>query len=283
MKGDNLAKRAVCVGINDYPVKDADLRGCVNDAEAWASLLADHYDFPKTDIKMVLNEEAVKKNVMKYLGDLLADCSEGDVLVFTNSSHGSYIPDKSGDEANGYDEVLCTYDIEDEQITDDELRELFGVLPKGVSLIVISDSCHSGNVTRVAVSQILPGMGANDDRRVRFLNPMYWRSERADGPTLLADASAAIPRKRDLFPQSSMSHVLLSGCMDVEVSYDALIGDRYHGAMSFHALKAIKEAKYKISYKELAARVVPMVTSAGYPQHPQLEGPPNLKSKQIFT
>lgn len=278
-----MAKKAVCVGINDYPIKDADLQGCVNDAEGWASLLTGHYDFPKSDVQMIINEQAIKKNVMKHLQDLIAGANSGDVLVFTNSSHGSYIPDADGDEPNGYDEVLCTYDIEDNQIVDDELRELFTDLPDGVSLTVISDSCHSGNVTRVAVSDILPGAGPNDDRRVRFLNPLYWRPEEKPRSSVIPDAAGAVPRKRQAYPQSTMSHVLLSGCMDVEVSYDAMIDGAYHGAMSYHALKIINDAGYKITYQELAAQLVPLVNGAGYPQHPQLEGPKSLKSRQIFS
>jgi hypothetical protein len=34
-----MAKRALCVGINDYPGADMDLNGCVNDAMDWQSLL----------------------------------------------------------------------------------------------------------------------------------------------------------------------------------------------------------------------------------------------------
>ena len=34
-----MAKRAFCVGINDYPYDGSDLNGCVNDANAWADLL----------------------------------------------------------------------------------------------------------------------------------------------------------------------------------------------------------------------------------------------------
>ena len=279
-----MPKKAVCVGINKYPIKDADLRGCVNDANAWASLLTEHYDFPTGDITMITDEGAVKKTVLKALEDLVTGSQEGDVLVFTNSSHGSYIPDTDGDEPNGYDEVLCTYDIEDSPIIDDELRELFLNVPKGVSLTVISDSCHSGNVTRVAVSEILPGLGPNDDRRVRFLPPPFWRSsEKPISATLIPDATDAKPTKRETFPQSSMNHVLLSGCMDVEVSYDAMIEGAFHGAMTFHALKVIREANYEITYNDLAARLLPQVLDAGFPQHPQLEGHSDLKSKQIFT
>ncbi len=31
-----MTKRALCVGINDYPGTNSDLSGCVNDAEDWA-------------------------------------------------------------------------------------------------------------------------------------------------------------------------------------------------------------------------------------------------------
>ena len=40
-----MAKRALCVGINDYPIRGMDLKGCVNDAQDWARALRDHYDF----------------------------------------------------------------------------------------------------------------------------------------------------------------------------------------------------------------------------------------------
>jgi hypothetical protein len=33
-----MAKRAFCVGINDYPYDGSDLNGCINDARAWADL-----------------------------------------------------------------------------------------------------------------------------------------------------------------------------------------------------------------------------------------------------
>ncbi len=155
-----MTKRAFCVGINDYPIEGADLRGCINDATGWAALLADHFDFARSDITMLNDSDATKKNILSGLKDLLAGAGYGDVLVFTNSSHGSYIPDTSGDERDRYDEVICPYDIRDNPLVDDELRELFADVPRGVKLTVISDSCHSGNVTRVIPSEILPDCGS---------------------------------------------------------------------------------------------------------------------------
>jgi metacaspase-1 len=39
-----MAKKAFCVGINDYQYDGSALNGCVNDARAWAEILMSHYD-----------------------------------------------------------------------------------------------------------------------------------------------------------------------------------------------------------------------------------------------
>jgi hypothetical protein len=296
---DEMTKRAFCAGVNDYPIPGADLRGCVNDAEGWAGLLSEHYDFARSDITIITDERATKKNMLKCVKDLLAGARYGDVLVFTNSSHGSYIPDTSDDEKDRYDEVICPYDIRDNPLVDDELREVLDGIPRGVRMTVISDSCHSGNVTRVLPSEILPGLRFSDDRRPRFLSPLYWAGtstrrrssrrgrgatpRRRQGGALLPDALSATPIKRETHPQSSMKHVLLSGCEDTEVSYDALIGGVYHGAMTYHALKAIQKANYRITYAELVTKLNEMLETAGYSQHPQIEGRSAAKRRQIFT
>jgi len=80
-----------------------------------------------------------------------------------------------------------------------------------------------------------------------------------------------------------MNHLLLSGCNDREVSYDAKIGGRFHGAMTYYALAAIKAANYKITYAELVRQTQRGLDTAGYPQHPQLEGQSASKQRQIFT
>ncbi len=147
-----MAKKALCVGINDYPYVGNDLHGCINDAKGWAGLLTAHFDFPAADVKLLLDSQATKANVMAGLKALLTGAKAGDVLVFTNSSHGTYVADTSGDEPT-YDEAICPYDCEANLIVDDELRELFAAsLPKNVRLTVISDSCFSGTVTRVCRS-----------------------------------------------------------------------------------------------------------------------------------
>jgi metacaspase-1 len=50
-----MRKRALCVGINDYPGEGSDLNGCVNDAKAWADLFSRQYAFASSDVKLLLD------------------------------------------------------------------------------------------------------------------------------------------------------------------------------------------------------------------------------------
>ena len=271
-----MAKKAFCVGINDYPYDGSDLNGCVNDATAWADLLTTQFDFPSTDVKLITDTQATKKNILAGLDDLLADAKAGDVLVFTNSSHGSYVAESGGDEPR-YDEVVCPYDITDNVLVDDELRDRFSAVPKEVHVVAIMDNCHSGTVTRAAISENLPGLRTPDDRRVRFLNPAL------RGDPVVSNPWRAQPRQKQKYPESGMQEILLSGCTDTEYSYDALFDGIYHGAMTYHAIKAIREARYRLTYAQLEARLSFLVNEAGYNQHPQLEGRTENKKRQIFT
>ena len=266
-------KRALCVGINDYPYDGSDLNGCVNDARAWADLLISNYGFASSDVRVMTDSEATKKNVMAALKDLLAGAQPGDVLVYQNSSHGSYVADTTGDEPT-YDEVLCPYDIDANAISDDELRTLFSGVRSDVRFTVILDNCHSGTATRAIVGEGT-GMRTPDDRRRRFLSPALRRLPILDNPW------AAKPKSASKYTESQMNEVLLAGCTDVEYSYDAYFNGVYHGAMTYYALQVIRASNYKLTYSQLHSRLLSLITA--YPQHPQLEGRKENKRRQIFT
>jgi hypothetical protein len=275
-----MANKALCVGINDYPGDGSDLNGCVNDARAWAQLLIDQYGFAKNGVMVLTDAQATKANIMAGIKKLLAGAKSGDVLVFQNSSHGTYVADEDADEER-FDEALCPYDCADNLIVDDELRGLFAGLGKGVSLTVIADNCHSGTVTRAAVAENLPGMRTPDDRRVRFLHPSLIGRRGVANPWSRATRAASARAAK--YPESKMKDVLLAGCTPNEYSYDALIDGTYHGAMTYYALQAIRAADYRITYAQLHARLRYLLDANGYPQHPQLEGNAQNKKKQIFS
>jgi hypothetical protein len=266
-----MVKRALCVGINKYPRADLELRGCVNDATAWADLLVEHYDFARPDVKLITNAKATKRNIIAALQDLLAGSTKGDVLVFTNSSHGTYVADTDGDESL-YDEAICPYDCETDLIVDDELRALFAGIPKGVRTYVISDSCHSGSVTRE------PPMETPDRRRKRYIDPI------AIGRRGLSDVRRqARPRRESEIAEDDMNELLLSGCRADQYSYDARFGRRFHGAMTQTALETIAAADYRLTWSQLHRELVPALEAAAYDQEPQLEGRSANKRRQLFT
>jgi hypothetical protein len=80
-----------------------------------------------------------------------------------------------------------------------------------------------------------------------------------------------------------MKETLLSGSSDKEYSYDARIDSVCHGAMTFHALKAIREVNYSITWQQLHGRLLYLLDDAGYPQHPQLEGRKEDKRLRLFS
>ncbi len=264
-------KRALCVGINDYPVRGSDLKGCVNDAKAWAALLHDHFGFDAANVTLLLDEQATKSRILAEIDRLLAGAKRGDVIVFTNSSHGTYVADENGDESR-YDEAICPYDMKQHLIVDDELRERFASLPAGVHLTVLTDSCFSGSVTRGDLPD------TPDDRRQRFVNPsVIGRREIANV------RHVASPRGPEKFPEQKMKEMLISGCRDNQYSYDARFGATYHGAMTYFALEVIRAANYRLTYQQLWDALVVRLESEGYDQEPQVEGTRANKQRQLFS
>ena len=272
-----MAKRALCVGINDYPyTEEDDLRGCVNDAQAWFALLRDHYDFAQSDMKLLTDKQARKRDVKAALKKLVTSAKKGDVLVFTNASHGTNETDTGNDEPDGYDEALCPYDVDSNLLLDDELRELISSVPKGARFYMISDSCHSGSVTRA-----IPGRTARRAkyRRSRYLSPEERGREGVPNP-----ATRSIQKhRRKQGSEEDMAELLLSGCNARQSSYDDLFGDTFHGALSYYALETIRERQHKLTWSELHESVCAKLEENLFDQAPQLEGKAANKARQIFT
>ena len=70
---------------------------------------------------------------------------EGDFFLLTYSGYGGQINDVNNDEPDALDETWALYD---RQLIDDELHEVWSRFRPGVHICVLSDSCHSGTVTK---------------------------------------------------------------------------------------------------------------------------------------
>ena len=244
-------KRAVCVGINDYPGIFNDLKGCVNDAKDWSALLQG-FGF---SINMILDSQATRATVKTALQGLIASTNAGDVAVFTYSGHGTQVTDASGDEGDPYDEAICLYDG---NTIDDELRVILNGIHPQATLVIISDSCFSGSVTRLTAEKAIP----------RFIPPTV-------------STASKMARRSFLVPESGMPEILISGCSDSEYSYDAEFNGRPNGAMSAYAIQVIKRNP-NATYREFFEALRAFLPSKDYPQSPQLEGSEANKGRKLF-
>jgi metacaspase-1 len=244
-------KKAVCIGINNYPGIFNDLKGCVNDAKDWSALLQG-LGF---ETSLMLDSQATRTNVKAALQGLVDATHAGDVAVFTYSGHGTQVSDRSDDEGDRYDEAICLYDG---NVIDDDLRTILKGIRPHATLVIISDSCFSGSVTRIAPEPAIP----------RFVPPAF-------------STAGKSARRPFLMPEADMPEILITGCSDSEYSYDAEFNGRPNGAMSAYALQVIKQNP-NITYGEFYAGLRNLLPSKDYPQSPQLEGSEINKARILF-
>jgi metacaspase-1 len=143
-----MAKLGLCIGVNNYPGTHMDLEGCVNDAKDWAAELGAR----GFEVTQLLDDKATKAAMVNAFKKVIGAAGKGDIVVITFSGHGTYVPDLNGDEIDGLDEALCPYDIQTGggALIDDEIHAMFAARKPGVHLVLLSDSCHLGTVTRAA-------------------------------------------------------------------------------------------------------------------------------------
>ncbi len=175
-KTEKPKRRALLVGINDYPNPADRLEGCVNDVFLMSSLLQES-GFAADDIRIVLNDRATARGIVERLEWLLDGTADGQDRVFYYSGHGAQIPGYGvGEKVDRKDECLVAYDFDwsrEHAVTDDQFYELYSQLPYKTHFLTIFDCCHSGGMTRDGAARVR-GLTPPDDIRHRELK---WNAE----------------------------------------------------------------------------------------------------------
>jgi hypothetical protein len=265
-----VAKRALCIGINDYPGTNMDLGGCVNDARDWQALLESR----GYAVTRLLDGGATRAAIVEQLTRLVGQAADGDSLVFTFSGHGSWLPDDDKDEPDARDEMMCPHDVmKDQFLLDDDLHAIFGKKPSAARLYVIADCCHSGSVTRYASS---PAQPDSAPIKARFLPPyVFARGDRMLERAIDKAVNTPAPTKQR-YPA-----LLFSGCRDTEFSYDTSFNGRPNGAFTRTALDALQDASITTP-RALYEAVSTRLPSPSLPQSPQLFGSRDAKLGPLF-
>ena len=234
------------IGLN-YPGTSAELAGCVNDARDWQDLAVELGYRPLTIL------EPSRAALLGALEGAVGRLRYGDRLLVTYSGHGSWVPDRDGDEPDGRDEALVPSDYRTTGLLlDDELLDVWTRIPFGARVVFVSDSCHSGSVTRFA-SLDPAAVGRRDVGPAAYERSALSRIPHIANARFLPPAEVLLPdpgpelerlERAAALPVAGKPRpsrvALLSGCRDDEVSYDATIDGRPRGAASWAYLAALR-------------------------------------------
>jgi hypothetical protein len=167
------AKHAILIGIADYSGTGyRSLDGTINDIELVRGMLKDKFKFSDNEIRMIKDAEATHSGIRKAIADLAKHVNKDDIVYIHYSGHGSLTPDLSGEKKPMYvggiafDSTWVSFgsrtekevgqgergggvDLDNFDILDDEVGEwLIPIYAKTNNIVFVSDSCHSGNMTR---------------------------------------------------------------------------------------------------------------------------------------
>lgn len=222
-KGISLHIGLNSVDSSHYGGWDGELAACEYDAKDMAKLARTQGFKPTT----FLTRSATADAVVASIQNAAATLRTGDAFFLTYSGHGGQVPDTNDDENDdGMDE---TWVLHDRELVDDELYTLWGSFEAGVRVTVLSDSCHSGTITRVAqYNRVLPAL-----------------DERPSGFRVMPEevAKRTYTRNRKLYdgiqkanPSGERTGIgatvaLISGCQDAQLSSDGRRNGLFTGTL----------------------------------------------------
>jgi metacaspase-1 len=237
------------------------LAACENDARSMKTLAESHgYEA----LGMLLTGDATTTALAGLMSKAAVTLGIGDTLLLTYSGHGGQVDNINPDSDAEEDELDETWCLFDREFLDDELYALFANFAAGVRVVVLSDSCHSGTVTK--------------GRPETFVDDVP--SDGSPLPTAkqlpLDVAVATEERHRELYtaaqtaaggemPSSIKCAVaLISGCQDEEFSRDGAVNGAFTAAL-LEALAADEGAS--LSLRGLHAAASALIPKR-FKQHP---------------
>jgi hypothetical protein len=135
---------ALLIGINQYHPPLPNLQTAVGDAQAIARVLSERYGF---QVKLLLNENATRANILDTLNQFRRSLRENDNLLVYYAGHGH--SDREADKAYWLP-ADADADRPSSWIMADDLTTEIRVQPAR-HVLVVSDSCYSGDLTRGAL------------------------------------------------------------------------------------------------------------------------------------
>lgn len=186
-----VRRAALLVGIGDYPdeqLGDSDLPGAPNDLELVTAVLTERFGFRESEILILADGDATHEAIVTaFHRHLIQPADESTEVVFWYSGHGSRVPDASGRrlaEDSDMDSTLVAWDSRLDgrrgsfDLADDELSSLLAALTARTGRVtMVTDSCHSGGVTRGLAGRGVRTIPIGDQPLDRQLLRPFWPAE----------------------------------------------------------------------------------------------------------
>ena len=230
-------KKALLIGIN-YTGTTNELYGCINDVKSIKERITANGFNDINILTDLTSNKATRSNILLEFKNLLVNSTEGDLLFFLYSGHGSYALDQNRDETDGYDELIVSCELEG--ILDDELKTLIQTyLKPKVTLFAMFDSCFSGSVL---------------DLKYQYLDSLNY--------------DKYVENDKQLDTHGNV--FMISGCTDEQMSADdAIINNKTSGALTWSLLESLKEKKPNGSWRELIKTIRDKLKTSMFDQIPQ--------------
>jgi hypothetical protein len=246
-----------------YEGWDGPLAACEFDANDMAALARSK----GIKASVLLTKKATRTAVLAGLRKAAKALKAGDLFFLSYSGHGGQVPDTNHDEPDRKDETWCLYDG---QLIDDELYLEYSRFAAGVRILVLSDSCHSGTVTRARTppapppgqrSKLMPeAVGARVyARHQAFYDKLQADVAQAAGPAIV-DPDAALAQVALTGPAAHATALvgefkpavlLISGCQDNQTSMDG----EHNGAFTEQLLRVWNRGTFSGNYGSFHARI----------------------------
>jgi metacaspase-1 len=269
----------VAIGLNavdpvHYRGWSGPLRACEADAAALVQIGRSR-GFEMTEL---LTRAASRDAVFAALERAARELAAGDMFLLSYSGHGGQVPDCNGDEDDYQDETWCLYDG---QLIDDELYLWFSKFAAGVRVLVFSDSCHSGTVTRQYGTVLAAGAthATSDPAAVFRAMPddVAIRTYK-EHQAFYDDLQRAIPA--DITAQLRATVRLISACQDNQFASDGLINSLFTGAL----LRVWNGGQFDGTYREFHRAIVNLMPPTQTPNHLVIGPPsPSFDAEKPFT
>ena len=297
--GANAKNLALLIGVGKFQdpgLASEQLLGTAADIDGVQKTLTERWGFAPADVKVLRDQDATRAAILGEIAALNGRSSAGDTVVIYFSGHGT----SANDNNNAFDLPYATgawvpYDLDyasNATISKSLVvgrRDLLPLLKQldtgGRWVVVVSDSCYSGQVVR--------SFGKTHSQT------RYLRVRARD----LGVSSAVTPPStgpRPPPPPYPYQHVvLLSGASDSETGMDIssaedmqatpTLDHRFHGAFTDAFLRLLNGQLLPGTYSYAQARdaMLAFMEHRNFAQHPQLlpgiaEDPQNVGSNTMF-